>query len=80
MKNILIIDDDKELSMLIQDMLEDNGYEVDVANSVFDAYSLLQGRMPHLILLDINLPDATGFEMCRELRGRSDVPIDFAGY
>lgn len=77
-RRILIIDDDKELSMLIQDMLEDNGYEVDVANSVFDAYSLLQGRMPHLILLDINLPDATGFEMCRELRGRSDVPIIFA--
>ena len=45
-RRILIIDDDKELSMLIQDMLEDNGYEVDVANSVFDAYSQLQGRMP----------------------------------
>lgn len=77
-KNILIIDDDRDLSLIISDMLESYGYEVSLAFTGKEALALLSQHTFHLILLDINLPDATGFELCRELRQVSTVPIIFA--
>lgn len=77
-KQILIIDDDKDLSDIISDMLESYGYDVTCAESGETAFELLSQNTYHLILLDINLPDATGFELCTELRRVSTVPIIFA--
>lgn len=77
-KNILIVDDDADLSMLIVDMLEDNGYTACIAGSLDAAYTLLEKEQFALILLDINLPDGTGFELCKELRRVSTVPVIFA--
>ncbi len=75
---ILIVDDDEDLSMLIEDMLSDNGYDSLYARSLDEAYELLEKSKVHLILLDINLPDGTGFELCSELRKVSEVPVIFA--
>lgn len=77
-KQILIIDDDVDLTLVIADMLEDYGYEVSSAPDGDSAFALLEQRCFDLILLDINLPDATGFELCRELRRVSTVPVIFA--
>ena len=77
-KHILIIDDDVELSELIRDMLEDKGHTVDIINSVEESYTYLMNNMPHLILLDVNLPDGDGFAICSELRKISNVPVIFA--
>lgn len=77
-KCIMIVDDDDDLSMLICDMLEDAGYIATHVACMEEAYEQMQKQMPHLILLDINLPDGNGFELCRELRTRSQVPIIFA--
>ncbi len=77
-KDILIIDDDDDLSFVISDMLESYGYRVTCAVSTADAFDLLTDRSFALILLDINLPDGTGFELCRELRRVSTVPVIFA--
>lgn len=77
-KQILIIDDDKDLSMIISDLLESYGYGVTCAPDSETAFLLLSDNIFHLILLDINLPDSTGFELCRELRHVSSVPIIFA--
>lgn len=76
--NILIIDDDADLSFVISDMLEGYGYNVTSAESADEAFSLLRDSSFDLILLDINLPDSTGFDVCRELRRVSDVPVIFA--
>ena len=76
--NILIIDDDADLSFVITDMLEGYGYNVTSAESADEAFGLLSSRHFDLILLDINLPDSTGFEVCKELRRVSDVPVIFA--
>ncbi len=65
-RTILIVDDDADLSMLIQDMLEDNGYAFLYAASIDDAYEVLTDNKCDLILLDINLPDGTGFSFCKE--------------
>ncbi|MBE5944993.1 MAG: response regulator transcription factor [Lachnospiraceae bacterium] len=77
-RKILIVDDDTDLSMLIVDMLEDNGYSASMVGSIDEAYDILEKEQFHLILLDINLPDGTGFEFCRELRRVSTVPVIFA--
>lgn len=77
-KRILIVDDDEDLSMLIMDMLEDKGYDSVLAGDLNKAYSLLEKEQFHLILLDINLPDGSGFELCEELRRVSTVPVIFA--
>ena len=75
---ILIIDDDEALSGIMKDMIEDYDYDVELSYSVDDAFTVLTDRKYDLILLDINLPDGDGFEICRELRKVSTVPIIFA--
>lgn len=77
-KQILIIDDDEDLSFIISEMLESYGYGVTCAENSEKAFELLSENTYHLILLDINLPDTTGFELCRELRRVSTVPVIFA--
>lgn len=77
-KQILMIDDDEDLSFIISEMLESYGYGVTCAHNSEKAFELLSGNTYHLILLDINLPDTTGFELCSELRKVSDVPVIFA--
>ena len=78
MKKILIIDDDTDLSFIISEMLKSYGYETSTAESVEKAFNLLSKNTFHLILLDINLPDTTGLEFCKELRRASQIPVIFA--
>ncbi|MBQ3918823.1 MAG: response regulator transcription factor [Oscillospiraceae bacterium] len=77
-REILLIDDDADLSMIISDMLTDHGYGVTCAPNSIIAFDLLSKSRYDLILLDINLPDAVGFDICSELRRVSDVPVIFA--
>ena len=77
-REILIIDDDIDIAMIIMDMLTDQGFGVTYARSSEEAFEILTDKSFHLIILDINLPDAIGFEVCRELRKVSDVPVIFA--
>lgn len=77
-KHILIIDDDNDLSLIISDMLESYGYKVSHAENASEAFDMLSENKYHLILLDINLPETTGFEVCKSLREVSSVPVIFA--
>lgn len=77
-RKILLIDDDDDLSMITRDLLENYGYHCVLAEDCETAFSCLRDDTFHLIVLDINLPDGTGFEICQELRKVSDVPIIFA--
>ena len=78
MRRILIVDDDTALSDITREMLESYEYEVEQAFSVDEAYEVLTDGKYDLILLDINLPDGEGFEVCQELRRVSTVPVIFA--
>lgn len=77
-KHILIVDDDEDLSFIIGEMLEGYGYEVSRAENAAKAFDMLSENKYHLVLLDINLPETTGFEICGELRKASSVPVIFA--
>ncbi|MFN8566841.1 MAG: response regulator transcription factor [Kouleothrix sp.] len=77
MVHILIVDDDWMLVKLTAFLIEDAGYRV---TKVFDGRSAMQAithDMPDLILLDIRLPALSGFDLCREIRHVSNIPIIF---
>lgn len=78
MRKILIVDDDKDLSLITADTLEGYGYAASTVESVDETFDILTREHFDLILLDINLPDGTGFEVCQELRSMSKVPVIFA--
>lgn len=77
-KRILVVDDETELAAIIAEMLGGCGYLADTAETASEAYDLLAGKTYHLMILDISLPDSTGFDICRELRRVSGVPVIFA--
>ena len=73
---ILIVEDEPALLEILSDMLERFDYDARLAGTAADAYAFAAAERPNAILLDINLPDATGTQMLDELRIlRPDVPI-----
>lgn len=78
MADILIVDDDADLSAITARFLESEGFSASCAASAEEAYKFLETSTPDLVLLDINLPTDDGFAICRELRRASTVPIIFA--
>lgn len=77
-KRIMLVDDDRDLAGITADMLESYGYSVKMVENCEEAFEALTEEQFALILLDINLPDGTGFEVCGELRKVSRVPVIFA--
>lgn len=76
MKKILAVDDEGDIRQLIKEALELEGYEVMTACCGTEAIGMAC-RRPDLILLDINLPDLDGFEVCRRIRDYIGAPILF---
>ena len=62
-KNILIIDDEKDLCQLLGDALSSHGYNVECANTKREAMSSLKSRLPDLVFLDLKLPDGDGLRL-----------------
>lgn len=77
-RKLLIIEDDADLAAITGDMLQGYGYDVYFARNCEQAFEILTDRQFDLLLMDINLPDGSGFDVCRELRGASKVPVIFA--
>ncbi|MFH1898741.1 MAG: response regulator [Candidatus Desantisbacteria bacterium] len=65
---ILIVDDEIDVRMSLSDLLENEGYETIMAESGKEALSIIQERIPHLILLDLMLPDINGYQICEKIR------------
>lgn len=77
MEKILYVEDDLSLIDGLQYTLENSGYSVDNARTVQQALALFKSNLYHLLLLDVTLPDGSGFDICKEVRGTSSVPIIF---
>lgn len=75
MTDILIIEDDRELSALLTDFLRAEGYIVSAVDSGECAVQLFERYGARLVVLDINLPDMNGFAVCSKLRENADTPI-----
>ena len=74
-KRILVVDDEPSIVELIRVNLEDAGYEVDEAADGAEALEKVRTRLYDLIVLDLMLPGVDGFEVCRQVRSESAVPI-----
>ena len=72
---ILVVDDDKNICELLRLYLEKEGYSVILAHDGEEALLKFDTLHPELILLDIMLPGLDGWQVCREIRKKSQVPI-----
>ena len=73
--SILIIDDDKNICKLVSIYLKNEGFEVSAAHDGTEGLKAFRENAPVLILLDIMLPGIDGWQICREIRKTSEVPI-----
>lgn len=80
MTTILVIDDDELVSRTLQRALKMYGYHVMVSNSGTEGLQLARRHKPDLFILDIMMPGADGYQVCRQIRGDpmlSDLPVLF---
>ena len=75
MKKILIIEDDRNLLNELREFLENNGYEVASVDNFLKASEIALEMRPDLVILDINLPGISGFDICREIKEKSNIPV-----
>jgi len=77
---MLIVEDDFDISNMLRIYFQSHGYDVSVAQRGEDALEMCRKQIPHIIVLDIMLPDMDGYDVCRNLRSNlrtSHVPIIF---
>ena len=74
-ERILIVEDDQDIAFIEKDYLEMNGYQVHIASDGNEGLQEGLSGKYQLILLDVMLPGMDGFEICRRLRDKVDVPI-----
>ncbi len=77
MTKILVVDDDQEMTKMLEKYLSNEGYQVTVATTGVAALSAASATEPELVLLDIVLGAEDGREILRDLRSISDVPVIF---
>jgi len=74
-KKILVVDDEKKIVDILKAYLERDGYQVITSYDGQSALDLARSNSPDLIILDLMLPEVSGWDVCRELRKEADVPI-----
>jgi two-component system, OmpR family, response regulator RegX3 len=74
-RRILLVEDEASIVRPLADALGREGFDTRVAGTVEEGIALGRSADPDLVLLDLMLPDGSGFDVCRELRKASDVPI-----
>lgn len=72
---MLLVEDAPEFAQLAKDVLGDAGFRVRVVGTMSDAITAMTGAMPDLVVLDLNLPDGDGLDLCRTIREHSNAYI-----
>lgn len=78
LKKILVVEDELDIIEYMNDLLTDNGYQVDSASNGKLAFSKIREYKPDLILLDIQMPEETGVELYRKMfrdKDMQDIPV-----
>lgn len=76
-KTVLLIEDEPNIIEAVQYILSRNGWQVKTHANGHDANAVIQSSLPDLIILDVMLPNFSGFDLCELIRKKSDVPILF---
>lgn len=77
MKEILLVEDDKTIAIGLEYTLKQEGYGVTVCYTAAQAMQTLAGTRFDLALLDLSLPDGSGYDICRAVRAQGDTPVVF---
>jgi two-component system response regulator RegX3 len=72
---VLMVEDERSITVPLSEALGREGFDSQVAGTVAEALDLAGKLDPDLVLLDVMLPDGSGYDVCRELRRHSEVPI-----
>jgi two-component system, OmpR family, response regulator VicR len=75
MLSILFVEDDATIAMGVEYSLKQDGFQVSLAYRLEEARDLLKRQPFDLVLLDLGLPDGSGYELCKEIRAAGDTPI-----
>ena len=75
--NIFLLEDDDAIGMGLKYSLEKESYSVTLSKTVKDALFRVQSGLFDLLILDINLPDGNGYDVCRTVKEKGDVPVIF---
>ena len=75
MLSILFVEDDDTIAMGVEYSLKQDGFQVSLANRLEEARDLLKRQSFDLVLLDLGLPDGSGYALCKEIRAAGDMPI-----
>ena len=75
-KKILVVDDEKNIRLLLKEELQDEGYDVIMAENGADALEMIQKEVPDLVTLDIKMPGEDGLSILRKIREiEYDLPV-----
>lgn len=77
MKTILLIEDNETIVMGLKYSLEQEGFKVISALNMSESKKILEQEEINLVLLDIGLPDGNGFDICKEIKQKQDIPVIF---
>ena len=75
MDTLLIVDDNKQITSILEDYAKNEGYKTIIALDGEDALIKFEEEKPDIILLDVMMPKKDGFSVCREIRKTSNIPI-----
>lgn len=75
--NIFLLEDDEAIGIGLKYSLENEGYTITLARSVKQAESIIDKETFSLYVLDINLPDGSGYDICRKVKEKGDFPVIF---
>jgi len=73
--HILIVDDEPDIRSMLMIFLSRLGYTIDVAGSGNEALRCLSAQTPDLAVVDINLPDCSGFDLCQPIKAGGSTPV-----
>lgn len=77
MKKLLLIEDDMSLINGLSYAIKKQGYELDIARTSLESKKFLENGNYALVILDVSLPDGSGFDICKDIRKGSSVPVIF---
>ena len=77
MKNILLVEDNEAIIMGLKYSLEQENIKVLIAQNVIETRQKLNQEKIDLVLLDVSLPDGNGFDICKEIKQKQDIPVIF---
>ena len=77
MKNILLVEDNDTIIMGLKYSLEQENFKVISAQNVLEFNEKIDKNDIDLVLLDVSLPDGNGFEICKEIKSKKDIPVIF---